>query len=193
MKIVLATTAKHKSEILTNAHIYHTCRKGDFAEVKNIENPKQRAIANATGKAQSIHPNSDEVVIGLDTFVVFENQIFEKPRNTEEARNRLRQMSGRTNEVYTGICIIDSRSQTILTDVAKTKVTFFPISDKNIDLYIKSEPNLIHSTGYIIEHMLSCFIKSIEGEYYNILGVPCAKIYAMLASIGYEFGEGRTK
>ncbi len=187
MKIVLATTAKHKSEILRNAGIPHSCRKGIFDELKNIEDPKERAIRNAIGKAKSVISSSGEIIIGLDTFVVFENEIFEKPVNEQQAKQRLKRMSNRTNQVLTGICVIDTRTNKEYTSYAITNVTFNQISNDVINAYIQNEPFYMDSTGYIIEHMLSCFINKIEGEYYNILGVPCTEIYQILASIGFSF------
>lgn len=144
----------------------------------------------ALGKAKSVESNvSEGIIIGLDTVVYINGKILEKPESLEEAKEVLKYCQNDTTKVITGITLINKNTNEIITDYAETKVTLKEISYKDIDYYIKNEPNILYVSGYVIETIISNFIEKIEGSYYNILGIPVETIYKHLNSMGIYLGD----
>ena len=167
MKITLASTSKFKKEILNRVGIKH-----------NSVDPKCEEIS--LNKARSIEDTETDIILSLDTIVLINNQIIEKPLTIEEAKENLRNSSNNTTSVITGITIINKITNEVITDYQESKITFNRICEEDIEFYIENEPDAMYASGFIIETYCSNFVKKIEGSYYNILGVPVEKIYEIL-------------
>ena len=100
--------------------------------------------------------------------------------NLEEAKENIRNSSGRTSKVITGIAIINKKTNERYTDYQETKISFRKIAEEDINFYIEHEKDAMYASGFIIETYCSNFIRKIDGSFYNILGVPVEKIYEIL-------------
>ncbi len=187
MKVVLASTSKFKSEILNKVHINHLLVKSDFDESKVYEEDVYEYVKKlALSKAKSIIkkcPNS--LIIGLDTIVYVNNKVLGKPKNIEEARKYIDMCKNNTTSVITGVSIINTKTNEIITDSVTTLVTIRNISNQDIDYYFENESGILNASGFIIENIMSNFIEKIEGSYYNILGIPVETIYKHINNMGY--------
>ena len=129
----------------------------------------------ASIKAKDIYkkPEKQSMVVGADTVVAYQGQILGKPADEADAKRMLTMLSGQTHEVYTGVCVIeDGKTKTFYEE---TKVTFYEISDEQIDRYIKTGEPMDKAGSYGIQGKAAVFIKGIEGDYYNVVGFPIAR------------------
>lgn len=180
MKITLASTSKFKKEILNKVGIKHTSIDPKCEELSDHKNPYEYVKEISLNKAKSIEDTETDLILSLDTIVLINNQIVEKPLTIEEAKENLRNSSNNTTNVITGITIINKNTNQIITDYQESIITFNRICEEDINYYIENEPDAMYASGFIIETYCSNFIKKIEGSYYNILGVPVEKIYELL-------------
>lgn len=182
MKLYLASTSKYKNRILNQVKLNHFQIESDFNEksVKN-ENVYEYVKELSLGKANSVKNRVDEsIILGMDTVVYVNKTILEKPKDVNEVKKFIKMCSNNTTEVITGFTLINKETNEIVTDYAKTLITLRKISDKDIEYYIKTEPDALYVSGFIIETSISNFIKKIEGSFFNILGAPVEKIYKYL-------------
>lgn len=191
MKIVLATTSKLKNEILDTVMIKHTQVESDFDEGEDANpNVYEHVKALSLGKAQSVVKKvSNSIIIGLDTVCYVNGHILEKPKSVEEARKHIEESSNNTTQVVTGLTMINQLNGEIINTYVETKISFREIAKKDIDFYIKHEPNYMYASGFILETVMSNFVEKIEGSYYNIIGVPVETIYKYLTDWGYSLDD----
>lgn len=182
MKLILASTSKLKNEILDKVGLNHGQIASDFDEVSlNRDNVYQYVKDLSYGKAKSIDTKVDNaIILGIDTVVFASNKILEKPKTIEEAKENLRLSAGKTTSVITGITLINKYTNEVIQDFQETEITLNEISDEDIEYYIENELDVMYASGFIVETIVSNFIKEIKGSFYNILGVPVEKIYEHL-------------
>lgn len=126
----------------------------------------------------------DGIIITADTIVVLDNIIIGKPLNKKDAYRILKTLSGRTHAVYTGYCVYNSLNDKIICEFEKTKVTFRDLTDQEIMDYIDSGSPMDKAGAYGIQDDFGAvFIKKINGCYYNVVGLPLAKLYHALLRI----------
>ena len=129
-------------------------------------------------KANSVAKNfSSEIVIGADTVVVIDDKILEKPKNIEEVKNNMKLLQGRDNMVISGVTIVDTKRKFTKTFNEITTVTFAKMDDNEIEWYINNVSNALQCAGYSISTEGGRFVEKINGDYYNIFGVPISRIY----------------
>jgi septum formation protein len=183
--LVLASASPRRRQLLLEAGIAHVVRAPSVIEERAAgEDPAVFARRLAQEKACAVPCGPGEVVLGADTIVVLEQEVFGKPRSDADAGEMLRRLSGRDHWVYTGICL---RSEgRILNDLAATRVSFCALSDAEIDEYVKTGEPMDKAGGYAIQGSASKFITSIEGSYSNVVGLPVALVYRHLKAIWGE-------
>ena len=191
MKLTLASTSKFKSDIMNTVKLNHFLIKSDFEEIsKNFNNVYEYVKDLALGKALSVKDKVDTgIILGLDTVVYINGQILEKPKDLNEVRKFLNMCQGNTTSVITGIALINKDTNEIIKDYKETKVTLRKMNDRDIEYYIKNEPNKMYASGFVIETVISNFIESIEGSYYNILGIPAETIYKHLEDLNIHLDD----
>ena len=147
----------------------------DAEEITTKTEPQEVVMELASIKAKDIYERSDKqsMVVGADTVVAYKGQILGKPSDEEDARRMLSMLSGQTHEVYTGVCVIEDGQ--IKTFYEETKVTFYEISEDEIDRYIGTGEPMDKAGSYGIQGKAAVFIKGIEGDYYNVVGFPIAR------------------
>jgi septum formation protein len=146
--------------------------------------PPEYVMQLARGKAEEVagRMDGDALVIGADTTVVLDGQFLNKPADAADARRMLRALSGRTHEVYTGLCLI--RGGTLITDFARTEVVFDALSDEVIAAYVATGEPLDKAGAYGIQGKALSFIPQIHGDYFNVVGLPLFLLCRMLGEFG---------
>jgi len=177
--IILASRSPRRREILTSAGIPHVVRPAEVDEtVRDGEDAEGYAKRVAQAKAEAVDAAPGDVVLGADTVVVVDDTLLGKPEDANDARRMLRLLAGREHLVVTGICL--RAADGMVTDSESTKVRFVPLSEREIDAYVASEEPMDKAGGYAIQGLASKFIDRIEGCYFNVVGLPVAKVYRFL-------------
>ena len=176
MKLVLASKSPRRSEILKNAGIDFTVRVADADEtIPEGTKPQDAVVFLAARKALAVERADDETVLGADTIVVLDDKILGKPKDREDAFNMLRSLSGRVHSVFTGVCAVGDGIS--LTFAEETKVEFYPLTDDEINEYLDTNEPYDKAGAYGIQGIASKFIRGIEGDYFNVVGLPVSSVY----------------
>lgn len=148
--------------------------------------PDELVKLNSRAKAESVAAQSpgDALILGADTLVYLDGKVLGKPRDLDEAREMLLALSGNRHHVYTGLTLIDMKSGTVLTDFERTEVTLRGLSVSDIELYLQAVRPLDRAGAYTVEGAGSLLVERFEGCYYNVLGLPLAKLDEMLRTVG---------
>ena len=156
-------------------------------EVDESWRPGEDAAAHvqrlAREKARAARAGPDETVLGADTVVVADGEILGKPADAGEAARMLRKLSGRSHEVFTGVCLL--REPVELTAFEVTRVSFAPLSDEEVEEYVASGEPMDKAGAYAVQGLASKFVERIEGCYFNVVGLPVARVYRMLKQLGW--------
>lgn len=173
--IILASASPRRKEILELADLKFDVMPSDAQEITTKTAPNEVVMELASIKAKDIYKKSEKqsMIVGADTVVAYQGQILGKPTDEADAKRMLTMLSGQTHEVYTGVCVIEDEK--IKTFYEETKVTFYEISDEQIDHYIKTGEPMDKAGSYGIQGKAAVFIKGIEGDYYNVVGFPIAR------------------
>ena len=124
------------------------------------------------------------IIITADTIVVLDSEVLGKPGSRSEAKKMLGKLSGRTHIVYTGFSLYNSKKNKTITDYEKTLVTFRRLGNKEIDDYVKTGSPMDKAGSYGIQDDFGAvFVKKINGDYYNVVGLPLAKLYSNLLKV----------
>ena len=191
-KFVLASKSPRRKELLENIGIKFMVIEGDVDESvvpKSLE-PKLYVQELAVLKANSVAKKAGKntLVIGSDTVVIHNDEVLGKPADLNEAKSMLKSLSGKTHYVYTGVAVLDTDSMKIVSDYEKTAVTFRELSDSEIDYYVSNYRTLDKAGAYGIQEFAGVFVSGIDGDYFNIVGLPLCRLYTL---INEEFGEGK--
>jgi septum formation protein len=177
--LVLASQSPRRAEILRNAGIPFVVRVTDVDETPfEAERPAPYVRRLAEAKARAVAADPGEVVLAADTTVAAAGELLAKPADAADARRMLRLLSGRRHEVLTGICL--RRGEETLRDHVATAVWFAPLSDAEIDEYIATGEPMDKAGAYGIQGVASRFIERIEGCYFNVMGLPVARVWRHL-------------
>jgi septum formation protein len=180
--LVLASKSPRRQQILRDAGIPFVVRTADVVEERRLdETPADYVRRLAEEKAFAVPMLPGEVVLGADTTVVVDLDVLEKPRDTVDAMRMLALLSGREHEVITGLCL-RSQSRRIV-DVVATRVRFVALTPEEMETYAASGEPLDKAGGYAIQGLASKFIDRIEGDYFNVVGLPVALVYRRLRSL----------
>lgn len=190
--IVLASQSPRRKEILKQVGIPFDTRASNVDE-EFIEYPTDvhaYVTKLATEKAQEVLLSyENQVIIGADTIVSYEGRVFPKPADEKEAKQFLQTLNGKTHVVITAVAILNGKQ--LHTFTSETKVTFFNVEESLIDAYVASKDPLDKAGGYGIQSGGALFVKSIEGDYYTVMGLPIAKLQKMLQKLNIIRVEGR--
>jgi septum formation protein len=195
MRLVLASASPRRAEILRNsgiafevhaAVIDESPREGELpsAYVQRLALEKARAVADDNANEPAIHAPS--IFIAADTTVVIGGEMLGKPESEEDARRMLRLLSGRVHEVHTGLALI--RRPGAWEKVAEeiTRVMFARLSDNEIESYIASGEPFGKAGGYAVQGIAGRYVTRIEGCYFNVVGLPLARLHALLGEAGWN-------
>jgi len=182
--LILASSSPRRQELLRLITPHFTVLAADFDE-RALSAPTPRALVEklATGKAQAVaasHP--DAVIIGCDTVVDLDGAVLGKPASPAEAKAMLRALSGRWHYAHTGVCVL--QNGTAHNFVETTKVFFATLTDDEIDTYLATGEAYDKAGGYGIQGAAAKFVTHIDGCFFNVMGLPVARLYAQLQTLG---------
>ncbi|MFA5657913.1 MAG: Maf family protein [Oscillospiraceae bacterium] len=173
MKIILASASPRRKELLKMLFDEFTIIPADIDENIAAERPHDAAEIIAVKKAQAIDA-LDSLVIACDTVVILENKLLGKPRDDNQAKQMLSLLSGRVHNVMTGVCLKFNEKSYSFTQ--KTSVEFYSLTESEIDTYIKTGEPLDKAGGYGIQGKGGLFVRQINGDYYNVVGLPVSRL-----------------
>ena len=178
MDIILASKSPRRREILENTKVRFSIKESQIDEIIKVnESPKETVMRFAYEKALEVaNSNKDSLVIGADTIVVINEQILGKPKNEEEAYNMIKLLSGKTHYVITGFALINLSLNKKVIDCEVSQVTFKELSEECIKDYINTKESLDKAGAYGIQGYGGLLVKNIQGDYFNIVGLPISKI-----------------
>ncbi len=136
--------------------------------------------AAAVAKVLREQGRTKEIVIAADTIVYLDGKILGKPTDDNDAKRMLMELSGKEHEVYTGLCVMRIKDGYSVSRSVKTIVSFKDLSEEEIDAYIKTGEPSDKAGAYAIQGKASAFIKSITGDYFNVVGLPLSELYDIL-------------
>lgn len=178
MELILASASPRRREILETAGIAFTVRPADVDEsTREGESAVDYVRRLAESKARAVW-RSGEVTLGADTTVVIQSRVFGKPGTEAEAVNMLMDLAGRSHEVITGYCLFDG--ERALIGAETTRVWISLMTPSEITSYVRSGEPFDKAGGYGIQGLASKFIERVEGCYFNVVGLPIARIHALL-------------
>jgi septum formation protein len=172
-RLVLASRSPQRRAILEQLGIEFDVQ---FAEVDECESglPEETVIHNALLKARAVSAvvRTDRLVLAVDTVVALDGELYGKPADTDEARSHLSRLSGRKHDVWSGLALLDQEHE--LTGTARTRVRFATLDEQTIDRYLESEEWRDRAGGYAIQGKGAALVESIDGDYWNVVGLPVA-------------------
>jgi len=184
-KIILASQSPRRAEILRMIGVNF---KVDSCNINEKMNQKieqnEIAIILSKAKAEKIsqkYPNN--IIIGADTIVVYNEKIFGKPKDKNESKKMLKALSGNCHKVITGVTIMNKKLGVLKTFSETTKVFVKKIPRNQIEFYVNNYNTLDKAGSYGIQEWFSVWIKKINGCYYNVMGLPVSKLHKHLAEI----------
>lgn len=192
-KVILASASPRRRELLAQIGM-------DFKVIiskadENISElaPEQLVMKLSNIKAMAVyeeHGIEDEatIILGADTVVAFDGKVLGKPKDTQQAKEMLSMLSDNTHQVFTGVTILYKKQGGLKSETFydKTTVYTYPISDKEIDEYIMTGEPMDKAGSYGIQGIGAKFIKKIDGDYNNVVGLPVSKIYQKIKEIENE-------
>ena len=177
---ILASASPRRREILQQVGLDFAVMPSEKEEVITKQEPKDAVMELALQKAEDIAGRTDSecMVVGADTVVAMDGRILGKPKDEEDAARMLRMLSGRRHQVYTGVACICSGVKRVFYE--ETSVHFYPVSEQEIKTYISTGEPMDKAGAYGIQGKAACFIRGIEGDYYNVVGFPVARFLQVL-------------
>ena len=184
--IILASASPRRKDLLNQIGLKFDIKSSDIDESSiSYKNPydlvKKLSLLKAKFVAKS---NKNSIIISADTVVVFKNKIIGKPKDKRDAKKILKTLSSKMHTVITGFIILDTQTSEIVSDFEESKVWFRKISEEEIDSYVNSGEPLDKAGGYGIQEKGGIFVKKIEGDYFNVVGLPLSKVASGLKKLG---------
>ena len=184
--VILASGSPRRHELLKKLCKNFVVEVSDAEEVQTADSPKNLAIENAKLKASSIAAkNPDAVVIGADTIVVLDGEIFGKPDGASGAEKMLARLSGKRHEVITGLAICAGGK--IFTAAEVTEVFFGEMTAEEIREYVATGEPLDKSGSYALQGGATKFIEKIHGDWSNVVGLPVYRLKNLAQAAGISF------
>jgi len=178
--LILASASPRRRELLTQAGLVFEVHPAHIDESRlPYEAPSTYVHRLALEKARAIHTLfPDATVLGADTTIVLENEIMNKPADTADAERMLRALTGRIHQVHTGIAVVTPTAERV--HLETTHVTFSAISEADLSRYLASGDALDKAGAYGIQGFAARWIPRIEGDYFNVVGLPIAATMNLL-------------
>ncbi len=185
-KIVLASSSPRRKDLLALTGLHFIIDKSDYKEILTPGARPRRIArrlshAKATGVAKKYN---DALIIAADTFIVYRHTFLGKPHTGEEAMRMLSLLSGRCHFVITGFTIIDTTTGKKVSRSVQTKVWFRKVTKKEIISYIRTGEPLDKAGAYAIQGLGAVFVEKIEGDYFNVIGLPISSLAEALKKFG---------
>ncbi|MBS1794761.1 MAG: septum formation protein Maf [Acidobacteria bacterium] len=190
-RLILASGSPRRAEILTSVGWEFTKDSADLDETERPgEKPEDYVRRLAQEKAAAVAEKYDAaLVLGADTTVVIDERIIGKPVDLADAKRMLEMLSGRWHEVLTGVALINKnpkseiRNPKSIVGLQRTRVKFAPLTAAEIDFLAENGDPLDKAGAYAVQAQAALFIEGIEGDYWNVVGLPISLVYEMVKEI----------
>lgn len=204
MKLILASASPRRSELLTQAGLEFEVYPSTIEEIMTGDTPGDIVMSLATQKARDVFSQKVAgtdtcrgpegacgqgfLVLGADTIVVCDGKRLGKPKSTREAHDMLMLLQDRSHEVYTGVCMISHNNGDTVEHIfyERTAVTMYPITDAQAQWYIATGEPMDKAGAYGIQGKGAVFIRGIEGDYNNVVGLPLARVWHYLKEHDFD-------
>ena len=185
-ELILASKSPRRSDLFKQAGLTFSIIPSDFDESSvTLSDPESHVKALAKSKASDIsRKNPDSWVLGADTIVRIEDRILGKPGSKDEARSMLKQLSGKIHQVITGYCLCCHTKTKFISETVKTDVRFKTLRDTEIEWYIQTGESFDKAGAYAIQGVGAFLVKSINGSYTNVVGLPICEVMELLINEG---------
>ena len=181
--IILASGSPRRKELLTMLALPFTVDlPTEFVEFtgQNEPDPAALVLKNSQGKVKAVAPrHPGALILGVDTVVFCEGQILEKPKDREDAFRMLKQLQGRSHQVFTAQVLLDTESERQLESVDQTTVTFLPMTDEQIRAYIATDEPMDKAGAYAAQGIGAQFIQKIDGDFFTVVGLSVSRFMTL--------------
>jgi septum formation protein len=181
--LLLASASPRRKELLHRLGLKFKVIPSQVEENDVPGLPQEKARTWALLKAEAVVSRHSGIIIGADTIVVLEGRVLGKPRDEQEAKQMLGQLSGNTHTVITGLALINTRSHLRILESVESKVSFRPLSDEEIDTYIATREPMDKAGAYGIQERGAGFVTRVQGCYTNVVGLPVSCLLKSLERI----------
>ena len=179
-KVILASASPRRKEILGKTGIDFEVQVSDCDENIDENQPDKLVMKLSELKAKDVASNNpDAIIIGSDTVVAHKGHIMGKPADRAEAISMIKSFAGDIHQVYTGVTIIIPNEKTYTFNVC-TDVHVLPMTDEEIERYVDTGEPMDKAGAYAIQGLFAPFISKIDGDYYNVVGLPISSVYAIM-------------
>ena len=189
MQLILASQSPRRKELLGLFHIPFTIQVADIDETMDpAKDPAAEVARVSKAKAMAVKGSADDIVIAADTIVVLEGRVLGKPKDEDDARTMLTDLSGRDHQVMTGVTVL--KGDDFLTHTEITDIHFRPLSQTEIRNYVATGEPMDKAGAYGIQGGAALFAEKMQGDYYNVMGLPVCRLFMMLRTLAPELMEG---
>ncbi len=184
--VILASASPRRKRLLKLLGLEFRIIPSDIPEKLNPRyKPKRQAEILSLQKARAVAAKQNNaLVIGADTLVIIDMEVIGKPKDAKDARRILKKLSGRTHSVITGFTIIDTASKKTVSKSVETKIRFKKLNDREIKNYVEKEKPFDNAGAYMIQERGSVLVEKIEGDYFNVVGLPLHRLSEELKKFG---------
>lgn len=188
MQLILASASPRRRELLGLFGIPFVIRAADIDETMDPSLPPEQEVARVSRcKALAVPRQADDVVIAADTIVVCEGRVLGKPHSPREAEDMLTLLSGRDHQVMTGCTIAAGERVQTFTEI--TDLHFRPLEPEEIRRYVATGEPMDKAGAYGIQGGAALFCRRMEGDYYNVMGLPVCRLWQQLRHLAPELME----
>ena len=181
--LILASASPRRRDLLTQIAVEHAVHAANIDEARHTgESPIAYVQRLAREKARAVHPfHLADTVLAADTTVALDGEVLNKPRSPADAERMLRSLSGRTHHVHTGVAVVTSGAERV--HVETTAVTMTTIPEAELAIYLASGDSLDKAGAYGVQGYAARWIARIEGDYFNVVGLPLAATVRLLGDV----------
>lgn len=192
--IILASASPRRAEILKNAGFEFRVLASEIDESRNagegatdyVKRVAERKARAVEARLKNAPETSSSLIVAADTIVSIDGEILGKPVSPDDARSMLRRLSGKWHEVLSGLAVLAANAHNSVVITERTRVQFSALTDCEIDEYIQSGEPFGKAGAYAIQGQGGKFIPRVEGCYFNVMGLPLARLYVILRDFSSE-------
>jgi septum formation protein len=185
MRIVLASGSPRRVELLGRIVADFDVMPSEAEEPRSGA-PARRVIEAARRKARDVAARMPGLIVGADTLVAQRAHVLGKPGSRDEAARMLRHLSGKSHDVFTGLCLIDETRRIERVTAERTRVHFRHLAEREIAAYLETEEYADKAGAYAIQGRAAAFVDRIRGDYTNVMGLPVARLTLLLRDLGVD-------
>lgn len=184
MELILASASPRRKELLKLLNMPFTVQTVPVDETMDTSDVYAQVAALSRRKAEAVGAFPGKLTVAADTVVVLDGKVLGKPANQQEAAQMLRMLSGRAHQVMTGLAVLHTGG--CLSHTQVTQVHFRELSDEEIEGYVLSGDPMDKAGAYGIQSGAAVFVEGIEGDYYNVVGLPVCKLNELIHQVMAE-------